>query len=74
MEPIMEATQTLAARLAERVRQDHGEGANIERLVLVASITQADGRQRAVVEGNGLEPYEQAGTLRHGLSAITAPR
>jgi len=73
MENFMEATETLAARLADKVREAYGEGADIKRLVLVASVTERDGAQRAVVESDGLEPYGRAGTLRHALNALTAP-
>jgi hypothetical protein len=58
------ATEDLVRRLIEKVRQDYGEGAEIERLVLVASVTEPGGAQRAAVESNGLPLYEQAGTLR----------
>jgi len=74
MEDAIESTESLARRLAERVREAYGEGATVERLVLVASVTEEDGVQRAVVEADGLPLYEQAGTLRHALNAITAPR
>ena len=73
MEDAIESTESLARRLAERVREAYGEGAKIERLVLVASVTKEDGAQRAVVEADALPLYEQAGTLRHGLSALTSP-
>jgi hypothetical protein len=73
MEDTIQTTEELARRLAERVRQDHGEGAKIERLVLVASVTEEDGTQRAVVEAAETMPlYERAGTLRHALTKITA--
>jgi len=67
-------TEALTRRLAERVREAYGDEADIERLVLVASVTEEDGSQRAVVEANSELPlYAQAGTLRHGLAALTAP-
>ena len=69
-----EATQDLTRRLIEKVRQDYGDGASTDRLVLVASVTEEDGAQRAVVESNGLPLYEQPGTLRHALGALTMPR
>ena len=50
------------------------EDATIDRLVLAASVTEAGGEQRAAAEGNGLPLYEIAGTLRHTLSAVTAPQ
>ena len=66
------ATEDLGRRLVEKVRQEYGDGATVERLVVVASVTEEDGSQRAVVEAqDGLALYEQAGTLRHGLSALT---
>jgi hypothetical protein len=64
--------EDLARRLAEKVRLAYGEGASIERLVLIASVTEEDGAQRAVVEANGLPLYERAGTLRHALNALTS--
>ena len=70
----LEATEDLAHRLLEQVRDFYGEHATVERLVLVASVTQKDGAQRAVAVANGLPLYEQSGTLRHALSALTAPQ
>jgi hypothetical protein len=69
------ATEDLARRLIEKIRHAYGEDASVDRLVVVASVTEPDGAQRAVVEAqDGLALYEQAGTLRHGLSALTRPR
>lgn len=65
--------EDLARRLAERISHDYGEGATVDRIVLVASVTEEDGSQRAVVAaGDGLPLYAQAGTLRRVLSTITA--
>jgi hypothetical protein len=73
MENVIETSEaeTLALRLAEKVRQEYGEGATIDRLLLVASVTEEDGSQRAVVESNGLPLYEQAGTLLHARNTLT---
>jgi hypothetical protein len=65
-------TEDLVRRLIEKVRQDYGEGASVEWLVLVASVTEENGAERAVVEAaDGLPLYVQAGTLRHALNALT---
>jgi len=67
-----EPTEDLARRLIEKVRQKYGDGATVERLVVVASITEENGVERAVVEAqDGLPLYAQAGTLRHALNALT---
>ncbi len=65
-------TDDLARRLAERVRREHGDGAKIDRLVLVASVTDEGGGERISVEAGDLEPYQRAGTLRHALNSVTA--
>jgi hypothetical protein len=55
------------------VRCNHDEGARIERLVLVASVTEENGTERVVVEADGGLPlYARAATLRYGLKAITS--
>jgi len=67
-------TEDLGRRLLEQARRDHGAGAKVERVFLVASVTEENGSQRAVVvSSDGLKLYEQAGTLRHALNTITAP-
>jgi hypothetical protein len=61
----------LARSLAERVRREHGKGAKIERLILLASVTEEDGSQVTVVEADeGLPLSAQADTLRHALSTF----
>ena len=68
-------TEDLGRRLLEQARRDHGAEAKVERVLLVASVTEENGSQRAVVvSADGLPLYEQAGTLRHALSALTAPK
>jgi hypothetical protein len=58
--------------LAEKVRQTYGTLADIDVLLLVASVTEENGSQRIAVEGNVLEPYQQATHLRHALSTISS--
>ena len=66
-------TEDLGRRLLEQARRDHGAGAKVERVLLVASVTKEDGAQRAiVVSADGLKLYEQAGALRHALASLTA--
>jgi hypothetical protein len=48
-----------------------GEGATVDRLVLVAGVLEENGAERVVVESNGLPLYEHAGTLRHALNALS---
>jgi hypothetical protein len=68
-------TEDLGRRLLEQARRDHGAGAKVERVLLVASVTEENGAQRAVVvSADSLKLYEQAGTLRHALRALTAPK
>jgi hypothetical protein len=67
--------EDLGRRLLEQARRDHGAGTKVERVLMVASVTEENGSQRAVVvSADGMEPYEKAGTLRHALRAITAPQ
>lgn len=62
----------LARSLAERVRREHGKGAKIERLILLASVTEEDGSRVTVVEADeGLPPSAQADTLRHALTTFS---
>jgi len=68
-------TEDLGRCLLEQARRDHGAGAKVERVLMGASVTKEDGAQRAVVvSADGLPLYAQAGTLRHALSALTAPK
>ena len=66
-------TREDAARaLIEKVRETYGDGATIDRLILVASVTEEDGSQRIAIEAaDGLALYEQQGTLRRAFSTIT---
>src|SRR5215218_8513344 len=63
-------TEDLGRRLLEQARRDHGAGAKVEQVLMVASVTEENGAQRAVVVSDDhLEPYEKAGTLRHAPRA-----